>query len=101
MARKNKLSSEEIIREISKQRKSLKELGVKKIGIFGSFVKGTDNKSSDIDILVTFEEENFHTYSEVLLLLKRILKRKIDLVVEEGLIPELNYVKKEARYVRL
>ncbi|MEM5831390.1 MAG: nucleotidyltransferase domain-containing protein, partial [Candidatus Aenigmatarchaeota archaeon] len=35
----------------------LKEkFGIKEIGIFGSYARGEENKFSDIDILVEFEE---------------------------------------------
>ena len=38
---------------------------------------------------------------ELMFLLKKLFKRKIDLVIEKNLIPELNYVKNEAEYVKL
>jgi len=38
---------------------------------------------------------------DLLFLLERMFKRKIDLVIEKDLHPELNYVKKEAKYVKL
>ena len=35
---------------------------VSKIGVFGSYVRGEENKSSDIDILVEFHEPTLHTF---------------------------------------
>ena len=35
--------------------KILKEHGVKKAGIFGSYARGEQNKNSDIDILIEFD----------------------------------------------
>jgi len=98
---KQKLTVQKILKEIENQKENIKKFGVIKIGLFGSFIKGKEHKKSDIDILVTFDEETFDNYSELFLLLQRMFRRKIDIVVEEGLIPELNYVKKEAKYVRL
>jgi len=98
---KQKLTAQKILKEIENQKENIKKFGVIKIGLFGSFIKGKEHKKSDIDILVTFDEETFDNYSELFLLLQRMFRRKIDIVVEEGLIPELNYVKKEAKYVRL
>jgi predicted nucleotidyltransferase len=32
----------------------LRALGIKRVGIFGSYVRGEENKESDIDLLVEF-----------------------------------------------
>lgn len=96
-----KLNSKTIIEKIKKEKKKLKEKGVKKIGLFGSFVKGKEKKSSDIDFLVEFDEIDFDNYMELMFFLKKLFKRKVDLIIEKNLVPELNYVKKEAKYVKL
>ena len=83
------------------KKKEMKNLGVKKIGLFGSYSKDKQKKGSDIDFLVEFNEIDFDNYMELMFLLKKLFKRKIDLVIEKNLIPELNYVKKEAKYVKL
>ena len=83
------------------KKNEMKEFGVKKIGIFGSYAKGKQKKSSDIDILVEFKSVDFNKYLYVLNLLKKLFKKKIDLIIEEDLKPELNYVKKEAKYVQI
>jgi|SRR3989344_3939680 len=98
---KTKLTSKIIIEKIKQEKEKLKEKGVKKIGLFGSYAKGKPKKNSDIDILITFEKIDFDNYMEVMFFLKKLLKRKIDLVIEKNLVPELNYVKKEAEYVKL
>src|SRR3989344_3903540 len=92
---------EKVIEKIKKNKKKIKEKGVKKIGIFGSFLKKRETSKSDIDILVEFERISFDNYFELLVLLEKLLKRKIDIVIEDDLKPELNYVKKEAKYVKI
>ncbi len=96
-----KLTSKTIIETIKKEKNKLKEKGVKKIGLFGSYAKGKQRKKSDIDLLVTFDKIDFDNYMELISLLEKMLKRKVDLVIERNLIPELNYVKKETKYVKL
>ena len=96
-----KLTSKAIIKMIKKEKIKLKEKGVKKIGLFGSYAKGNPKKGSDIDFLVEFDEIDFDNYMELMFLLKKLFKRKIDLVIEKNLIPELNYVKNEAEYVKI
>ena len=88
-----------ILRELEKNKKEIKSFGVKKLGLFGSFLKGNNKKNSDIDLLVDFREASFDNYAQTLMLLEKILKRKIDLITEASLRPELAYVKKEAEYV--
>jgi len=96
-----KLTSKTILEKVKKEKVKLKEKGVKKIGLFGSYAKNKQKQKSDIDFLITFDKMDFDNYMEVMFLLKKIFKRKIDLVIEKNLIPELNYVKKEAKYVKL
>ena len=95
------LNAKEIIKKIEKEKKNIRKTGAKKIGVFGSFAKGQQKKNSDVDILVRFEKVTFDNYMDLLILLEKILKRKIDLVIEEDLRPELNYVKKETKYVKI
>ena len=96
-----KMNQKQIIKKIEGEKPELKKLGVKKIGLFGSFIKGKQTKKSDVDVLVTFEKIEFDGYMEVLSLLERLFKRKVDLVIEKNLVPELKYVRKEAKYVEL
>ena len=94
-------ASEQIIKKIEEKGKDIRKYNVKKIGLFGSYVKNKQHKKSDIDIIVKFEKENFDDYMGLLFLLERIFKRKIDLVIENDLYPELRYIKKESKYARL
>ncbi len=96
------MNKKKIISEIEKRKEKLKARGVKKIGLFGSYLKGTQKRGSDIDFLVTLEKENLgKNYFEVLFYLENLFKRKIDLVSSQSLRPELNYIKKEVVYVKI
>jgi len=93
--------SDKIIRKLEEKKQNIRKYGVKKIGVFGSFVKDKQHKKSDIDILVTFENISFDSYLNILTFLEKMFKRKIDLVIEDDLKPELKYVKKEAEYAKI
>ena len=95
------MNAEEIIKKIEIGREEIKKMGVRKIGLFGSFAKNKQNKKSDVDILVSFNEISFDNYMNLLYFLEKIFKRKVDLVIESDLKPELKYVKKEAKYVKV
>ena len=95
------MNSKTILKKIEMKKNEMKKFGVKKIGLFGSYAKGKQKKSSDIDILITFDKIDFDKYLYVLNLLKKLFKKKIDLIIEGDLKPELNYVKNEAKYVQI
>lgn len=81
---------------------------IKRIGLFGSYIRGEQRKDSDIDILVEFDDtafdNNFTGYSDNYLklqsTLERILGKKIDLLTIEMISPYIKpYILKEVEYV--
>lgn len=80
-----------IFRRILKERERLAFLGVRSIGLFGSFIRGDETSFSDVDILVEFmpEKHTFDNFMEVAFLLEEILRRKVELVTPEGLSPHI------------
>src|SRR5512137_1192328 len=61
--------------------------GIQKIGIFGSFARGTMRPDSDIDIEVEFEKgaENWQNFINLAGYLEDLLGRKVDLVTKRVL----------------
>ena len=59
--------------------------GVKRIGIFGSFVRGDERPESDVDVLVIFQkdEETFDHYMDCKFYLEDLFDRHVDLVIED------------------
>jgi predicted nucleotidyltransferase len=69
---------------------------VKRIGIFGSFVRGEQKDSSDVDILVEFEKPTFKNFMNLSFYLEDLLGRELDLVTVKGLHPRIRpYVEKD------
>ncbi len=61
---------------------------VKKIGVFGSYVRSEQKKSSDIDILVEFKKTpDFFEFLKLEEYLGSILGIKVDLVTKDALKP--------------
>lgn len=98
---KNSLNTKIILKRIASEKEKLKEMGVRKIGIFGSYAKNKQKYKSDIDFLVDFRVIDLDRYLYVLNLLEKMFRKKIDLVIESDLKPELKYVKREAKYARI
>ena len=93
-----------IFQLLLKNKHTLRKYGVKKIGLFGSFVRDEQNSSSDIDFLVVFEEgkKNFHNFIDLVYFLEDLLGRKIEVVTEESLSPYLGpRIVKEVEYATL
>ena len=84
------LSRKEIERIIKQNKPLLQEkYKVKEIGIFGSYAKGLGTKESDIDILVAFNEPIGLEFIELKEYLEFILGKKVDLVTEGALKPQI------------
>ena len=83
----------EILREHERELK--KKYKIKRIKIFGSYVEGNQSKTSDIDLIVDFEETP--TFIELLKAeeeITRILGIKVDLLTEESISPFIKpYIK--------
>jgi len=84
---------EEIKQKIKELTPYLKEkYGVSNIGIFGSYLRGEENKESDLDVLVKFEESAALTLLEFIEMenyLSDILGIKVDLVEKSSLKPRI------------
>lgn len=81
---------DQIVALIKENVHELKRFDVKAIYLFGSVARGEENPQSDIDILVTFNEKStFDNYMELKFFLENLFLKKVDLVTEQGLRPEL------------
>ncbi len=92
----------EIKEILTKNREMLrKKFKVKEIGLFGSYVRGEQKETSDIDILVEFEETpTLLEFVELENYLTELLGVKVDLVMKRALKPTIReYILKEVVYV--
>jgi uncharacterized protein len=62
---------------------------VTRIGVFGSFARGNQNRESDVDILVDIKEPTFDNYMDLKFRLEEALDRPVDLVLAETVKPRL------------
>jgi predicted nucleotidyltransferase len=88
------MKQDKIREEIHAQLPFLKEkYRVKKIGVFGSAVRGEQKKGSDIDVLVEFKIPiGFFDFIRLEDFLSRTLHKKVDLISKKAIKPA---VKKE------
>lgn len=94
---KDKADILRVIRE--KQPELARRFSVRRIGVFGSFVRGGARPESDVDILVELSEPTFDHYMDLKFFLEEALNRSVDLVMAETVKPRLRPIlQKEVVY---
>ena len=94
------LSKESIKQALVDNREILRKYGVKRIGLFGSYVRGTATAASDIDFLVELERLTFDDYMGLALFLEELFEKNVDLVTVTSIKPGFKpYIEKEIEYV--
>jgi len=94
----------DIFNFLTSNSEAISSYGVKKIGLFGSFVRNSQTDASDIDILIEFEQEkeNYRNFIHLAYFLEDNLERKVDLLTTESLSPYIGpRILREVEYVSL
>ncbi|MEK6303192.1 MAG: nucleotidyltransferase family protein [Acidobacteriota bacterium] len=97
-------TKEAVVAAIRSHGGQIKAAGVRRLGLFGSFVRSQQRPDSDIDILVEFDpaRKTFDNFMRVSMLLEDLCQRRVDLVTTESLSPYLRpHIIKEVEYVHL
>ena len=96
---RKELTGEEIFSLLKRHKDLLKKFKVKRIGLFGSYVRGEQKKQSDIDFLVEFEEPNFDNFMDLVFSLEDLFRKKVELITNGNLSPYIQPdVEKEVRW---
>jgi predicted nucleotidyltransferase len=97
-------TKQDILRILQDSQTNLRVFGVKRIGLFGSYVRGEQRPGSDIDFLVEFEtgRKTFDTFIGLSFFLEDVLQHKVELVTIESLSPYIGpYILQEVEYASL
>ncbi|MHC4116124.1 MAG: nucleotidyltransferase family protein [Planctomycetota bacterium] len=80
------LTKEQVIEILRKELPHfVSEYGVKRIGLFGSYAKGTQAEDSDVDVVVEFERPIGLKFVEFGDYLEKMLGRKTDILTPAGI----------------
>ena len=93
----------EVLKALTDHCVQLRQLGVRKVGLFGSFVRGEQTPDSDVDLLVQFEpdKKSFDNFMRVSALLEDLLQRRVEIVTTEALSPYIGpHILSEVEYAR-
>jgi len=94
---------EHILFTLKSNKNRLKKLGIRSVGLFGSYGRNEQSDKSDIDLLIDFEpeKENFDNLMAVYDFFEKIFKNeKVEVVTMNGLSPYIGpSILKEVQYV--
>ena len=95
------MGSEKIVDFLKRNKSEIeRRFTVKRIGLFGSFLHGSADDQSDIDILVELAQPTLDHYMDLKFFLEDQLGRSVDLVLADSLKPRLRpIITGEAAYV--
>jgi len=95
------LNKKIIMKAIQDNLGEIKSYGIRRIGVFGSFIRSSQNKKSDIDVLVEFYpgKKSFDNYIELKFFLEKLFSRKVDLIIKDAVKPRIKpYILNEVLY---
>lgn len=97
-------NKQELVEQLRRHEEDLRRLGVRRIGLFGSFQRDEPDSESDVDLLVEFApgEKSFDHFMAVSFLLEEELGRTVELVTREALSPHIGpHILRSVEYVEI
>lgn len=97
-------TKQNLIERLQYHRDDLRRLGVRRLGLFGSFCRDAHRSESDVDLLVEFApgEKLFDHFMVLSFFLEDALGRSVELVTRESLSPYLGpHILNEVEYVEI
>ena len=80
---------EEVLRLIEQNQAALRKLGVRRLGLFGSYARGEAAAESDLDFVVEFSDKSFDAYMDLKSFLEDLFRSRVDLVTVRSIKPRL------------
>lgn len=97
-------TKQDLLETLSNNSEVIKSYGVYSLGVFGSFMKGTFNDKSDVDLLVDFvpEKKSFDNFMDLSFFLEELLGRNVEIVTPQSLSKFIGpHILKEVQHVNL
>ncbi|MFH0824980.1 MAG: nucleotidyltransferase family protein [Pseudomonadota bacterium] len=77
------MTCDEILNKLAENREAIRGFGVRRLGIFGSYARGEQTETSDLDFLVEFNAATFDNYFDLKFFLEDLFGRPVDLVTAD------------------
>ena len=90
----------DVFRRLQEHQQAIRKFGVRRLGLFGSTVRGDTRPGSDLDFLVELERNSFDAYMDLKFFLEDLFQCHIDLVLADTIKPRLrDGILKDTAYV--
>ena len=97
-------NKQDVIDLLRKNSETFQGFGIKRIGVFGSFISGEQTEKSDVDLLIEFEKtkKTFQNFMGTANFAESILERNVDILTPESLSPYIApYIERNIEYVKI
>jgi hypothetical protein len=97
-------TKEQVLTLLHEHHRTLQQFGVRRYGVFGSFVRDSATEQSDVDVLVEFApgQKTFDHFIQLAFFLEDLLGRQVDLVTPESLSPYIGpHILREVEYATI
>lgn len=89
-----------VLRVLEDHRDTIRGYGVRRLGLFGSAVRGENTETSDLDFIVEFDDLSFNNYMDLSFFLEDLFECEVDLAISEDIKPIIRpRILEEAVYV--
>ena len=94
------LAHDEILQKLQERQNEMRlRFSVRRIGLFGSYLRGTASETSDIDLLVDLDEPTFDHYMDLKFYLESLFGTNVDLVLSDNIKPRIKpFILKQVAY---
>jgi uncharacterized protein len=95
-------TKEQVLSLLQEHHHHIRAFGVRRLGLFGSFVREQQGRKSDVDMLVEFAPgaKTFDAFMQLAFFLEALFGRRVELVTPESLSPYIGpHILREMTYV--
>jgi predicted nucleotidyltransferase len=80
---------ESILKTLEENSNTIRNLGVRQLGVFGSCARREQTETSDLDFLVEFDDPTFDNYFDLKFFLEKLFDSQVDLVIKDTIKPRI------------
>ena len=83
------LNREQVLSTLQKNRKTIRQFGVERMGLFGSCARSEPAAPNDLDFVVELRVKSFDTYMDLKFFLEDLFNCPVDVVLQHTIKPRL------------
>ncbi len=100
----NAATTNKFLQQLEACRDELRRFGVRRLGLFGSCLRGEDRPDSDVDLIVEFEpgRKTLANLVDLADFLEALFRRRVELITPESLSPHIGpHILREVEYAKI